>query len=88
MFTANLSLTATVATSDFVQLRAVVAGQTYYGANTPKTSASNLSVGATVSGIASVAPGDTLAVDFFNSSSSGNMVSIANRSELFITKIA
>ena len=87
MFVANISLAATTATSDFVQLRADHSGTIYYGANYPKTSVTNLNVGATVSGLINVSVGDTLKIEFFNASSSGSMVSTANQNELFIVKI-
>jgi len=88
MFVANVGVTATTATSDYVQVRAEIAGYEFYGPNFPKTSASNLETGATVSGLINVVAGDTLEIKMFNSSSSGSLTTLANRNELFIVKIA
>ena len=88
MFVANIGIDATTATSDYIQLRAEIAGFTFYGPNFPKTSASNVETGATVSGLIKVNLGDTLEIKMFNSSSSGSLTIGANRNELFIAKIA
>ena len=89
MVTANIGFAATTATSDYVQARIVCAGTNYIGPNFPKTSASNLETGATVSALVSVAVGDTLTVQTFNASSSGSMDTVASgANDLYIVKIA
>lgn len=89
MVTANIGFAATTATSDYVQARIVCAGTNYVGPNFPKTSASNLETGVTVSALVNVAIGDTLTVQTFNASSSGSMDTAASgANDLYIVKIA